>query len=295
MGFVKQITMAFGIICLAGAASANANGWPATCSNASLKGTYLYSLYGTREATPEEPATIISEAGFELFDGHRTVVRHFTNAKGEADTLVGEYDISVECEGVIRWHPTDQAEWSTAVYIDPKGNLFSHIDTRTGYRSAGLKTRVSKALIGQNGHPPRTNAWETTKEPAWAKTHPVCSNRTLSGTYVYEVIGNGTGDEDKWRTAFRESGNETFDGRGNIINRFTDSNGAVGTVVGSYAVDSDCTGTTTYLDTEGTTLTFDIYVSPYGDRFTFIDQDPSYTRCGENIRVSPLHLLQSSR
>lgn len=87
-----------------------------------------------------------------------------------------------------------------------------------------------------------------------------CSLKTLKGTYIYSSQGQSLG------TLYGEAGQESYDGKGNITNTFTASDGASGTTSGTYTIDSNCNGHATYQSGEDYTF----YASPKGDVFTYI-------------------------
>ena len=70
------------------------------------------------------------------------------------------------------------------------------------------------------------------------------------------------------------AGSSTFSSGGNIVARspFT----------GTYTLNTDCTGTLTI----GTSLHFDLYVAPSGDRFTYIQTDPGLVSVATETRVT---------
>ena len=112
------------------------------------------------------------------------------------------------------------------------------------------------------------------------RTNP-CSDASLKGTYTYTEVG-----KDVNGNAFAESGIETYDGKGVMENKSFNTGGGSSLSTGSYSINADCTGTAVFSDESS----FNIYVSPYGDSFTFVQTSPSTPNkplaSGEEKRVS---------
>jgi len=115
-----------------------------------------------------------------------------------------------------------------------------------------------------------------------------CSNASLRGTYTYSELG-----KDKTGSDFAESGIETYDGRGVIENKSFHTGEGPSLSSGSYSINADCTGTAGFTDTSTsppTISSFDIFVSPSGDSFTFVQTSPITPSIplvsGEEKRVS---------
>lgn len=118
-------------------------------------------------------------------------------------------------------------------------------------------------------------------EPA----HPSsCDLATLKGTYLFE--GNGASVSGTTTTPTAFAGSEHFNGAGAVTGSSTFSSG--GTIfprspfTGTYTLTADCTGTLTI----GTTLHFDIYVAPSGNKFTYVQTDPGSVSAATETRVS---------
>jgi hypothetical protein len=114
-----------------------------------------------------------------------------------------------------------------------------------------------------------------------------CNNRTLKGTYIFTQDGTesrapSTTQPNGDRRPFGYAGIEKYDGRGNFdgINtlataRRTDQ---VPTVEvsefveysGTYTVNPNCTVTWTSTDQDGFTSNYHLFLSPDGEKFTFI-------------------------
>jgi len=113
---------------------------------------------------------------------------------------------------------------------------------------------------------------------------PACKTATLRGTYLFDVNGwSVSGGTDK-PLAF--AGTEYFDGAGHIRGSNAGSvNGAITPNVaytGTYKVAADCTGTFTI----GTARHLDLYTSPDGSAFTYVQTDRGTIDAGLEQRVA---------
>lgn len=102
--------------------------------------------------------------------------------------------------------------------------------------------------------------------------NPQCSTATLNGTYLF--AGDGFSISGSSQTPLAFAGSERFDGAGRVAGTNSFSSG--GTIArqapftGTYTLAADCTGTLTI----GTSLHFDVYASPRGDQFVYVQTDP---------------------
>ena len=119
--------------------------------------------------------------------------------------------------------------------------------------------------------------------PVEATNYPAaCSNRTLFGTYNYEL--NGSRDDGKVLT--REAGTEVYDGRGNlnVIASFNSVPGGVGTFQTAhltYVVYPNCTGVLS--GDRGPYA--NIFVAPDGSSFTFVSIVQGQQISGQERRI----------
>jgi hypothetical protein len=101
-----------------------------------------------------------------------------------------------------------------------------------------------------------------------------CSEATLRGTYLFAYQGVEIKDND--HVPFATAGYEVYDGKGNVSGIATTSvEGEVSrneTFSGTYTVNEDCTGTSTY--TDGTH--YDEFIAPDGSMLTFVQTDPGF-------------------
>lgn len=112
---------------------------------------------------------------------------------------------------------------------------------------------------------------------------PLCSNKTLTGTYSYQFAGS----RDDGRTLTREAGMEVYDGKGgmSVIATFNSVPGGVGsfqTTLLNYTVNPNCTGILSGKSGKYA----DIFVAPDGSSFNFISNVPGQQISGTEIRIS---------
>ena len=110
-----------------------------------------------------------------------------------------------------------------------------------------------------------------------------CSIKTLRGTYAF----NFEGTIDSGATSVRQSGIETFDGKGNVLSKVTTKRGSLATqsmetYLMIYTINSDCSGKLS--DANGPYA--DIFVDPNGGSFRYIFINPSHLISGETKRTS---------
>ncbi|CAI8717360.1 conserved protein of unknown function [Methylococcus capsulatus] len=110
-----------------------------------------------------------------------------------------------------------------------------------------------------------------------------CSIKTLKGTYTYSSQGYYAGEP------YAESGMESYNGAGNVVNNYTDSLGRVSAGdTATYVIGEDCHGTVTY----NSGSVYKIYVSPNGDSMTYILTSGDGVIAGTSRRVSSKLILK---
>ena len=105
-------------------------------------------------------------------------------------------------------------------------------------------------------------------------------NETLHGNYISRGMGTRVGVGPITATGWA-----TFDGKGNFVHPGTASiNGVIdtSTEIGTYTVNSDCTGSV--VATDGAHYNF--VITPDGSRFDWIDTDPGRVFSGTAIRLT---------
>jgi hypothetical protein len=227
-------------------------GW---CSNASLRGTYLFEYFAMPAGSDFHDISV----GFRYFDGRGSGQLMYTTADGRSRTERFSYDVARNCTGTVAYSSGTTSE---QMFVHPRGENVAWIDTRPGFVATGQDWRSS------------------TRAPSR------CSNATLKGTYSYTSAGH-MGDVGNPASLFAEAGLESFDGRGRVTNRYTDSNGQEGIVTGTYRVGTNCIGRVTYVSGED----YRIYVGPTGEAFVGIDLSDDLGRKGMEHKISDQTLV----
>jgi hypothetical protein len=183
-----------------------------SCSIAALTGNY-----GSQRNGQPTPGTVWSSVGLATFDGHGNVLEQQTASingiTATQPSQAGTYLINPDCTGTLS---------------DATGRVVSTLVVVHG----------ADELLGISVIP--TSSMTVHFERI---TGP-CSNASLSGDYGFQRNGQaGTG------LSLVALGTITFDGKGNqFVQQTIDRGGTITTVtnlVGTYAINPDCTGTQT--------------------------------------------------
>jgi len=135
-------------------------------------------------------------------------------------------------------------------------------------KSALLLLVVAPALL--------LGGWAPTRQP------PMCSNRTLDGTYAFVINGSFVGFG-----PIAAVGLTIADGNGNFTARETESvNGTIvhPRVAGTYVVNRDCTGSATMTDDSGTVAHMDFVLSDDGRNVDMVQTDPGAIVLSKGVR-----------
>lgn len=222
------------------------------CSNGSLLGTYLFEY----AALPAGSDPYDIAVGFRYFDGRGVGRLIYTTSEGENRTERFRYNVERDCTGTVNYSGGSTSE---QMFVHPRGVNIAWIDTRPGFVAVGQDWRSSTRAPGR------------------------CSNATLKGTYSYTNRGSTGG----FAGRFAEAGLEVFDGKGRLMNRYTDSNGEQGVVTGTYRIGANCIGRVTYETGED----YRIYVGPTGDSLIGIDLSDELGRFGSEHKISDQFLF----
>ena len=93
---------------------------PAACSNATLKGTYLYHHTGILEGQP------YAESGREVYDGAGGLVLSYRGSDGAAGTELARYVVHADCTAKTTYADGQAAE----SFLSPDGSRFTYTITR---------------------------------------------------------------------------------------------------------------------------------------------------------------------
>ena len=107
------------LILLALAAASAASATPLPCSNATLKGTYLYSESGVLNGKP------YAESGREVYDGQGCIVLSYRGSDGSGGVEKATYSLSADCIATATY-PDGQKATS---FISPDGSRFVYTIT----------------------------------------------------------------------------------------------------------------------------------------------------------------------
>jgi hypothetical protein len=121
----------------------------AKCSEATLKGTYLFAQNGVEiKGNDQRPFAI---AGYDVFDGNGKVRGVSSgNFNGEVfrnDRFSGTYSVKANCTGTVTFK--DGAATQGDVFIAPDGSKFAFVRTNPEFVSAGIDPQVTAKRVGE--------------------------------------------------------------------------------------------------------------------------------------------------
>jgi uncharacterized protein (TIGR03437 family) len=222
------------------------------CANSTLNGTYYYLLSG--DVLSGNQIDPYVELGKLVADGQGRLSGNSHASIGgniSAYTLAGTYSVQSTCTGSM----------SLSVNSQPPSSVTFQVV------SGGLG-----AIIAFSG-PTGVVAGRAYRQTSSAGSIQ-CAAPSLSGSYAYLLtgaFGNGF--------YYSQVGNATGDGRGGMTE--TGMANVSGTTLsstgqGSYSVASDCTGTASIRDQNGTSAYY-VAVAGDGQELLFMRSDPGYT------------------
>ncbi len=119
-----------------------------------------------------------------------------------------------------------------------------------------------------------------------AAAEPVCSQATMSGTYVTTATGT-IGAGTTGAAAYATVGKVTYDGRGGGQATFTQSVAGVvtqkATATGTYTVNADCTGSKNFGRASGTN--YDFVITADGREIFFVITNAGTVLSGRAVRL----------
>lgn len=113
---IARIPLIALLLATGGAASAQ----PTSCSNATLKGTYLYNESGVLNGKP------YAESGREVYDGRGGIVLSYRGSDGAGGVEKATYSVSADCIGTATY-PDGQRATS---FVSPDGSRFVYTITK---------------------------------------------------------------------------------------------------------------------------------------------------------------------
>lgn len=237
----------------------------AKCSTESVKGTYVYFGQGSRQGQHGfEDGHPYFETGIEIYDGKGHVENIYSSSETQGTVHdSATYQVDANCAGTVNY----ASGGSYTIYAHPSGKDFTFMQVAGGDGQAfsGENTRVSES------------------------TTPQCSAETLKGSYMY--FGQGFVGNLEMVELYLETGFETFDGAGALTNTYADSaSRRTHQDSATFKLNPNCVGTVTYASGN----VFNIFASPAGDYFTYIQEyDGKQILSGTEKRVSLVPIPRS--
>jgi hypothetical protein len=119
----------------------------AKCSEATLKGTYLFAQNGVEiKGNEQRPFAI---AGYDVFDGNGEVKglasANFNGQTFRNEPLPGTYSVKGDCTGTITF--TNGTRYDT--FIAPDGSKFAFVRTNPEFVTSGFEQRGSAKRVGE--------------------------------------------------------------------------------------------------------------------------------------------------
>lgn len=120
------------------------------CSEATLRGTYIYSYDGftVGEGGEQQP---FAYSGIESYDGAGTMTGVFsgsTNGVIDQDVLyTGTYTVNADCTSELTTVDPVAGELHFDQFVDPSGDEFRFAQTDEGVVASGSERRVSAEII----------------------------------------------------------------------------------------------------------------------------------------------------
>lgn len=252
MRFQKIAIMgwAFVLFALLGAAEPAA----ASCSNASLTGTYGILSSGTN--TSGAQAAGVYQIDSDGSGGLTGTGTQSTNGTIEALTLTGTYAIAANCSGTITLKDQSNDVVDFNIMMDNADAGFEMIRTDPGYTASGEAYALDTTICGLSGSP---------------------------AIYAEHLDGHLVGAS---KTPVSIVGRLTPDGNGNIsaVDTFSES-GVISTrkPAGSYTTSQNCTGTA-QISFKGTTYNFASVIVSAGKKLLLLETDAGTVIYGKAIK-----------
>jgi hypothetical protein len=117
----------------------------ATCSEATLHGTYLFAYDGVEIKDDEH--TPFAVAGYEVYDGEGNVTSFSSSSTGgeisSNNTTSGTYSVNEDCTGTASYE--DGTHYDQ--FIAPDGSLFTFVQTDPGVVAAGFEPQATAKRV----------------------------------------------------------------------------------------------------------------------------------------------------
>jgi hypothetical protein len=154
--YLAALLMVLGVVGLVGVLvvgrgfAKDENASRAKCSEATLKGTYLFAQNGVEiKGNDQRPFAL---AGYDVFDGNGKVrgvsSGNFGGEVFRRDPFTGTYTVKANCTGTVTFRDGGAATQGD-VFIAPDGSKFAFVRTNPEFVSAGIDPRVTAKRVGE--------------------------------------------------------------------------------------------------------------------------------------------------
>jgi hypothetical protein len=153
--YLAALLMVLGVVGLVGVLAVgrgfanDENASRAKCSEATLKGTYLFAQNGVEiKGNDQRPFAL---AGYDVFDGNGKVrgvsSGNFNGEVFRKDPFTGTYSVKANCTGTVTFR--DGAAAQGDMFIAPDGSMFAFVRTTPEDVAAGIDSRVTAKRVGE--------------------------------------------------------------------------------------------------------------------------------------------------
>jgi hypothetical protein len=122
----------------------------AKCSEATLKGTYLFAQNGVEIKDNDQVPFAV--AGYDVFDGNGKVrgvsSGNFGGEVFRKEPFTGTYSVKANCTGTVTFRGGGSATQGD-VFIAPDGSEFAFVRTDPEDVAAGIDSRVTAKRVGE--------------------------------------------------------------------------------------------------------------------------------------------------
>ncbi len=154
--YLAALLMVLGVVGLVGILvvgrgfAKDENASRAKCSEATLKGTYLFAQNGVEiKGNDQRPFAL---AGYDVFDGNGKVrgvsSGNFGGEVFRKDPFTGTYTVKANCTGTVTFRDGGAATQGD-VFIAPDGSMFAFVRTNPEGVAAGFDPRVTAKRVAQ--------------------------------------------------------------------------------------------------------------------------------------------------
>ena len=121
----------------------------AKCSEATLKGTYLFAQNGVEiKGNEQRPFAL---AGYDVFDGQGEVKGvdsgNFNGEVFRKDPFTGTYSVKANCTGTVTFRDGDAIHGD--IFIAPDGSKFAFVRTDPEFVGASIDEQVTAKRVGE--------------------------------------------------------------------------------------------------------------------------------------------------